>query len=336
MSRGWSLRSLLLMALPLGLLAVPPALVRAEVVPHELELTGAFRTVHDPVIMEADGRFYLFSTGIGVPVRRSDDLLHWETAGIAILGRPSWMRQHLLGVHDMWAPDISHFNGRYHLYYSASRFGRNVSAIGLATNSVLDPDDPHYQWVDHGIVIATHGVEDFNAIDPNIVVTPEGEVWMSFGSFWSGIMMRRIDPATGMLSDVDATLYHLATRPSPPHAVEAPFILHRDGFYYLFVSFDSCCRGTDSTYNIRVGRAEAVTGPYLDRDGIPMLDGGGTLLVGPSERWPGSGHNAIIEHGGQHLLVYHGYDASYGGAATLRIEVLGWDERGWPVSVNGP
>lgn len=304
--------------------------------PLELELAGDTRTVHDPVIIESGGRFYLFSTGIGVPIRVSDDLVSWQTAGIAILGRPAWIREHLLGVRDMWAPDISYYNGLYHLYYSVSRFGRNVSAIGLATNAVLDPTNPDYEWIDHGMVVATHGVEDYNAIDPNVIVTPQGEVWLAYGSFWGGIKMRRIEPTTGMLHEGDQTLYSLATRPEPPHAVEAPFVIWRDGFYYLFVSFDSCCRGVDSTYNIRVGRSEVVTGPYVDRDGVALLDGGGSLLVAPSERWPGSGHNAVIEVGGRHLLVYHGYDAEYEGAATLRIEVLGWDEEGWPFSVNGP
>jgi arabinan endo-1,5-alpha-L-arabinosidase len=304
--------------------------------PVELELGGSIRQARDPVVAEHDGRYYLFTTGNGIPIRVSDDLLEWKPSGLVFFGLPAWAREHVPGATAIWAPDISHFGGRYHLYFSVSTFGSNVSAIGLATNPTLDPDDPAYAWTDHGIVVASRASGDWNAIDPNIVVTPEGEVWMAFGSFWSGIKMVRIDPETGMRSAEDPTLHAIASRPAHPRAVEAPFVIHRDGRYYLFVSFDHCCRGVESDYNIRVGRADAVTGPYVDRDGTPMLAGGGTLVVAPSERWPGSGHNAILRTGDRDLLVYHGYDASFGGSATLRIEVLGWDDEGWPVSVNGP
>jgi arabinan endo-1,5-alpha-L-arabinosidase len=304
--------------------------------PFELELTGLFRSVHDPVIAQHDGRFYLFSTGAGIPIRCSDDLRHWEPCGLVFLRLPAWARPHVPAARDIWAPDISYFGGRYHLYFSVSSFGSNVSAIGLATNVTLDRDDPEYAWVDHGIVIASHGVEDWNAIDPNVVVTPSGEVWLSFGSFWTGIKLRRLDPATGMPCEQDPTLHAIASRPVHPRAVEAPFIIERHGDYYLFVSFDQCCSGLDSTYNIRVGRAPQVTGPYVDRDGVAMLEGGGTLLVGPSARWPGSGHNAVVRVGDQDLLVYHGYDAAYGGGSALRIEVLAWDEDGWPITTWQP
>lgn len=325
-----------LLALLLAAITLPIVFAQVPTEPVELELTGSIRQARDPVVMEHDGRFYLYTTGHGIPIRCSDDLRHWQGCGLVLFGLPSWAREHVPGATAVWAPDISFFNGRYHLYFSISTFGSNVSAIGLATNATLDPNDPAYAWVDEGIVIASQAGDDWNAIDPNLVVTPEGETWLAFGSFWSGIKLVRIDATTGKLSDGDDVLHALAARHVPPRAVEAPFIVHRDGFYYLFVSFDQCCQGVESTYNIRVGRAPEVTGPYVDRDGVAMLDGGGTLVVGASERWPGSGHNAILRTGGQDLLVYHGYDASFGGAATLRIEVLGWDDDGWPWSVNGP
>jgi arabinan endo-1,5-alpha-L-arabinosidase len=325
----------LLWPLLAALLAAAPA---GATEPVELELSGSLRQARDPVVAEHDGRYYLFTTGNGIPIRTSDDLQHWQPSGLVFFGLPAWAREHVPGAQAIWAPDISFFGGRYHLYFSVSTFGSNTSAIGLATNPTLDPDDPDYAWTDHGIVIASEASDDWNAIDPNIVVTPEGEVWMAFGSFWSGIKMLRIDPATGMPSAADPKrdLLAIASRPLRPHAIEAPFIVHRHGAYYLFVSFDQCCRGVESDYNIRVGRADAVTGPYVDRDGTPMLEGGGTLVVAPSERWPGAGHNAVLHTGGRDLLVYHGYDASFGGSATLRIEVIDWDDEGWPVSVNGP
>jgi arabinan endo-1,5-alpha-L-arabinosidase len=304
--------------------------------PAELELGGAIRQARDPVIAEHDGRYYLYTTGTGIPIRCSEDLHAWRGCGLVFFGLPAWAKERVPGATAIWAPDISHFGGRYHLYYSVSTFGSNVSAIGLATNATLDMDHPDYRWVDEGLVIASQASDDWNAIDPNIVLTPDGSVYLAFGSFWSGIKLRAVDGATGMLAADDDTQHSLAWRPEPPHAIEAPFIVHRDEHYYLFVSFDQCCRGVDSTYNVRVGRSREVTGPYLDRDGIPMLEGGGTLLVAPTPRWPGSGHNAVFSHERGDLLVYHGYDAQFGGSATLRIELLAWDADGWPRATSTP
>lgn len=298
----------------------------------ELPLTGSIREARDPAIIERDGTFYLFSTGAGVPIRCSRDLIAWRGCGLVFFGLPSWAREHVLGATALWAPDIAYVNGRYHLYYSVSTFGSNISAIGLATNTTLNRDDPDHQWVDQGIVIKSTGREPWNAIDPNVIETENGELWMVFGSFWSGIKMFELDPASGLAKKPEPTLISVASRAEAPRAVEAPFIVEREGLYYLFLSFDQCCQGAQSTYNIRVGRAAAVTGPYIDRDGVNLLAGGGTLLVGPSDRYPGSGHNAVFLHQGTHYLVYHGYDADYGGSATLRIEALSWTSDGWPLT----
>ena len=184
------------------------------------------------------------------------------------------------GLRGIWAPDISYFNGKYHLYYSASTFGSNRSSIGLATNQTLDPSSDRFSWEDQGKIISSFVTDDWNAIDPNIVIDEEGEPWLSFGSFWSGIKMRKIDPANGKLSSKDTKLYSLASRrrsPELPGAIEAPVIIRSSGYYYLFVSFDFCCRGINSTYNIRVGRSKLFTGPYVDREGRDMMEDGGTL-----------------------------------------------------------
>jgi arabinan endo-1,5-alpha-L-arabinosidase len=302
----------------------------------ELPVRGSIREARDPSVIYRDGTFYLFSTGHGIPIRCSEDLVQWRGCGLVFFGLPGWAREHVLGATAIWAPDIAYFNDRYHLYYSISTFGSNVSAIGLATNTTLDRSDPEHRWIDHGIVIKSTGVEHWNAIDPNVILTPDGAVWMVFGSFWSGVKMFELDPGTGMALEPAPTLISVASRAAHPRAVEAPFIVHHADHYYLFVSFDQCCQGERSTYNIRVGRSEHVTGPYVDRDGVDLMEGGGTLLVGPTTRFPGSGHNAVLLHEGTHYLVYHGYDAHYGGSATLRIETLSWDAEGWPQASWSP
>ena len=294
-----------------------------------LPVEGSINRVHDPVIIEENGAYYLFGTGPGVSIRCSEDLLNWKLCSAVFFGLPKWIKEEVPAVVDLWAPDISFFNGKYQLYYSASSFGDNRSVIGLATNRTLDLNSPDYGWMDEGLIIKSENSDNWNAIDPNFVVDADGQTWLSFGSFWSGIKMIKLDNNTSKASVEDPTLYSLARR-STSTAVEAPFILYREGYYYLFVSFDQCCQGVASTYNIRVGRSETITGPYLDKDGQPMLAGGGTLIKKGGERFKGTGHNAIFQEDGQDYLVYHAYDSEDHGTSKLRLEPLSWLDN-WPI-----
>ncbi|HEY8484018.1 MAG TPA: arabinan endo-1,5-alpha-L-arabinosidase, partial [Longimicrobiales bacterium] len=252
---------------------------------------------------------------------------------------PAWAAAEVPGVRSPWAPDIAYYNGKYYLYYSLSTFGSQRSVIALATNATLDPGSPEYRWVDHGKVLESWpGRSDFNAIDPNMAFDENGEPWLAWGSFWGGIKMRKLDPRTGLLSGEDTTTYSLAARPGQG-AVEAPFILRRGDYFYLFVSFDFCCRRASSTYHIRVGRSRKITGPYVDRAGVSMMEGGGTLVLAGSGRVRGPGHNAVLTEGDRHYLVHHYYDAEENGVSKLQIRPLLWDAEGWPVAgepITGP
>ncbi len=326
----------------------PPCLaqtVAADVQkPRMLELRGDLR-VHDPAVIREGKTFYCFSTGGGrwrggiIPIRSSPDLQTWKRCGWVFTRLPEWTRAEIPGTRGAWAPDVSYFNKRFHLYYSVSTFGKNDSAIGLATTTTLDSASPAYGWVDRGMVIrSTRGRDDWNAIDANLVIEDKDTLWLSWGSFWSGIKMRRIDPRTGLLSSKNSTLYSLACRPpgdslpSPKSAwaVEAPFIVSHGTLWYLFVSFDLCCRGAKSTYKIMVGRSPIVTGPYKDAAGKPMMKGGGTLLLeATTPRWRGPGHCAVVQDaGGTDYLVFHAYHGQTG-RPELKISTISW-EKGWP------
>jgi arabinan endo-1,5-alpha-L-arabinosidase len=294
---------------------------------------GDIRQVHDPSIIKEGKTYYVFSTRAGIAIRCSKDLIQWQLCGDVFAHLPEWAVKDVPGLRGLWAPDVSYFNGRYYLYYSVSTFGSNHSSIGLATNETLDSSSDKYRWVDQGKVIGSNIDDDWNAIDPNVVFDEHNQPWLAFGSFWGGIKLRKLEQATGKLSSQDQNLYSLASRPrtsSSPGAIEAPNIIRKNGYYYLFVSFDLCCRGANSTYNIRVGRARRLTGPYIDRSGKAMIDGGGTLVVGGAGRWAGPGHCAVLqEREGDHL-VYHAYDTEWRGVPTLRISTLHWDSEGWP------
>jgi len=304
-------------------------------------LTGDIAPVHDPAIIKQGDTYYLFSTslprdGTGqIPIRVSSDLISWRRAGSVFAQMPDWAKRAIPKANGIWAPDISFANGEFRLYYAVSTFGSNHSAIGLATSPTLDPSAPNYKWTDKGEVLASAVADDFNAIDPAAFTDGEGRAWLTFGSFWTGIKMVRLDPATGLRAVDDPKIYSLARRPVPD-AIEAAFLIEHDGYYYLFASFDFCCRGVDSTYYTVVGRSRAVTGPYLDHDGKPMMKGFGQIVLhgqlDPTRRWRGPGHSAILKDGDRLFIVYHAYDAQHRGTPTLRINSLGWTADGWPVA----
>jgi Beta-xylosidase len=298
-----------------------------------LEPEGFIQRTHDPVVAHENNTYYVFSTGSLIPFICSKDKVVWEFCGRVFKSNPVWTRDINRDLVDIWAPDISYFDNEWHLYYAVSSFGSQNSAIGLATNVTLDPTSPKYEWVDHGEVLRSKPGDKWNAIDPNLVLDENGEPWLVWGSFWQGIWMRKIDRSTGLLDQNDSTVHHLADRSTGPDnttAIEGPFIISRNGKWYLFVSFDQCCQGIASTYNVRVGRSDSLTGPYVDRNNVPLTEGGGTLILSAYGQWKGPGHNGILLEDGTYWMVYHAYDAKQIGIPKLRIESISWDSNGWP------
>ncbi len=184
--------------------------------------------------------------------------------------------------------------------------------------------------------------DDFNAIDPNLVIDQNGEAWLAFGSFWTGIKMRHLDRHTGLLSSKDTQLYSLASRavvhpgprdlglPPDAEAIEAPFVFQHQGFFYLFVSWDLCCRGLKSTYRTMVGRSRAVTGPFVDRDGKLLTDGGGTPLLRANSTWLGPGGASLVHLPAADLIAFHAYSA-IDGRPALQLSTINWKD-GWPAA----
>jgi arabinan endo-1,5-alpha-L-arabinosidase len=313
------------------LLLTPGPLHAAERQPR---LVGDTR-VHDPSVIEVDGKYAAFGTGEQGPargaikVKTSPDGVKWTDAGAIGKGVPKWAEE-ALGFKplNVWAPSISRRGGAFSLYYCLSSFGNNTSAIGLMTNTSFDPQKPGEGWQDRGLVLTSGIRDDFNAIDPFRIDTSDGRAYLVFGSFWSGIKLSELNPETGKLLSENAPLVALASRHGG--AIEAPSILQHDGKFYLFVSFDQCCKGVASTYNIRVGRADRVEGPYRDRDGKEMLEGGGSLMLATTGRFIGPGGQEAVKTSRGDWLAFHYYDGDDAGAAKLQFSPLYWTADGWP------
>lgn len=236
---------------------------------------------------------------------------------------PSWWRAYQpTGYGTVWAPDILKYQNGFRLYYAISTFGSEVSCIGLATNSRLASG-----WSDQGQVICSKNGDGYNTIDPHVLIDPSGKHWMVFGSFWTGIKLVELNPSTG--KTLNSQIYPLAVNPvANPDAIEASWIQYYNGYYYLYVDWGQCCKGVQSTYQIRIGRSKSIMGPYLDKSGMDMEKGGGTSLI-PIKQGHiiGPGQVGIFEN----YLTYHYYDGNNNGTPTLNIVNISYDSSQWPV-----
>jgi len=298
-------------------------------------------SVHDPVMIKEGNTYYLFCTGFGISVFTSTDLKNWKKEKPVFTAAPKWAVEAVPGFRGhIWAPDISFHNGKYYLYYSVSAFGKNTSCIGVAVNKTLDASSPDFKWEDQGKVIqSVPGRDMWNAIDPNLIFDENNIPWLSFGSFWNGIKLVKLN--SDLKSVAEPQKWHTVASRSRNFAnadtsagnaaIEAPFIFKKGEYYYLFVSWDYCCQAEKSDYKVVVGRSKNVTGPYLDKNSVSMTFNGGSLIVqGDSKEWFGAGHNSVYNFDGKDYIIYHGYDALDKGRSKLLISELEWDNEGWP------
>jgi arabinan endo-1,5-alpha-L-arabinosidase len=308
-------------------------------------------SVHDPVIIQQDSNYYVFCTGRGIAMWSSTDRVHWKAEKPVFANAPQWAVDTIPGFKNhIWAPDISYYKGQYYLFYSVSAFGKNTSAIGLAINTTLHTDDPTYKWVDHGRIIQSiPGKTNWNAIDPNLITDKDGTPYLVFGSFWDGLKLIKLNKDRLSVAEDIRNIPTIATRRKQSseklaavdgnpvdaggNAIEAPFIFKHDKYFYLFASIDYCCKGPQSTYKMIIGRAKNLKGPYLDKTGLAMNKGGGTILLAGDKDWYGVGHNGVSTFDGTDYIIFHGYDAADKGISKLQLKKLSWAD-GWPVVVK--
>jgi arabinan endo-1,5-alpha-L-arabinosidase len=320
-----------------ALLSVPAPSSAAATVP--TNPVPAYVFIHDPSMIREGSTWYLFSTGDpngavndgDIQIRVSTDLRSWRLVGTVFAKIPSWITSQVSGVVNLWAPDISFFDGLYHLYYAASTFGSNDSVIALATNRTLDPASPGYHWADDGLVFSSSPADNYNAIDPALVEGPAGSKWLLFGSFWGGIQLISLNSATGKYSTEHPTVYSLSSA-AAPDPEEGSYMVHHGAYYYLFVSYGDCCKGIGSTYEILVGRAQSITGPFVDPNGTAMSNGGGMELQGSTDGMIGPGSLSVALDGSTYMIDYHYYDAWAQGRPWLQVRKLYWADGGWPVT----
>lgn len=301
----------------------------------------------DPSVIKAkDGYWYAYGTGgpydetgrgDSYKIARSTDLVHWENMGPIFTADniPKW------AVSGYWAPDIRYINGKYIMYFVVpdTTFSSQGFDPGIGVATAASPAGP---WKDAlgkpllGPIMENGGYT--TVIDPSEFTDTDGKRYLYWGSYGSGI---RVVP----LSDDGMSVTGPATQVASTR-FEGSYVIHRDGWYYMFASSANCCAGPTTGYTVFVGRSKSPLGPFVDKEGVPLNQSntGGTIVLAQNgNSFVGVGHNAIAtDESGQTWIVYHGvprdhpyFDSNPG--YTMRpmlIDRLDWIN-GWPLARGG-
>ena len=280
----------------------------------------------DPTVIKAnDGYFYLYATEDirNTPIHRSRNLVDWEEIGTAFTNetRPTFEPKG-----GLWAPDINYIGGRYVLYYSMSVWGGEwTCGIGVAT-----ADKPEGPFTDHGALFRSNTIQVQNTIDP-FYIEEGGKKYLFWGSFHGIYGIELSDDGLSVRAGAEK-------RQVAGTAYEGTYIHKRGGYYYLFASVGTCCEGLKSTYTTVVGRSENLFGPYVDKQGRPMMENHHEVLIHKNDAFVGTGHNSeiVTDDAGNDWVFYHAVSRTNPTGRVLLMDRVRWTD-GWPeVAGNEP
>ncbi len=285
-------------------------------------------TTPDPSIIRSEsGDFYLYATGKGYPIYTSQDMVNWNFVGTVFndSNYPSLIRNNRKAT--LWAPEIRKIKDKYVLFYTLW-FGREwLSAIGYAVS-----DTPVGPFEDRGLLIDSEPIGVEQSID-QFYIEDDGHAYLFWGSFRNIYVVELNVSDDVMISIKPDTKMQIAGT-----AYEGTNIWKRDGYYYMFASIGDFTGIEKSTYRTVVARSTSLLGPYVDKNGISVMDNGYELILDRNEQFTGTGHNAgiIEDDAGQTWMYYHAYQLSH--RELLRqtmLDKVEWDKDGWPYINNG-
>ncbi len=346
-------------------------------------------SVHDPSIIKADGSYYIF--GSHRAWAKSSDLMNWETFTTNLNTEYNTICSELWNNYcrtdtnpairdNMWAPDVIYNETmqKYCMYMSINGDDYNSAIILLTADAVTGPYTYVGPVVFSGFNTTNHPADytdvyqvlgegadltryqstrntKLNAIDPCVTYDADGNLWISFGSWFGGIYMLKLDPSTGLrdysvsyetIENISDAYYGYKIAGGNKVSGEGSYIIHTDDYYYLFMSYGGLT--TSGGYQMRIFRSKNITGPYVDEAGNSavytrtvenLLEENGIRLMG-SYSWSGSseiraaqGHNsAIADDDGRLFLVYHTRFSNRQEEHEVRVQQLFVNQDGWLIA----
>ncbi|HXE81311.1 MAG TPA: family 43 glycosylhydrolase [Vicinamibacterales bacterium] len=247
------------------------------------------------------------------PLLRSQDLVNWEQVGSVFQSPPAW------SAGSYWAPEIVSHGGRFFVYYTARK------KDGPLCVAVADAPAPGGPYTDHGPLVC----QEVGSIDAAAVTDENGQrylVWKEDGNsrrLPTPLWARPLSDDGLRLTGEPREIFRNEA-PWEAHLVEGPYLLRRDGWFYMFYSADACC-GRRCNYKLGVARSRKLLGPWERNPGNPIL--------AANDDWKCPGHGTIVDTpSGLTYLLYHAYhpvDFQYVGRQGLLDQVT-WGADGWP------
>ncbi|MBQ2733858.1 MAG: family 43 glycosylhydrolase [Clostridia bacterium] len=295
------------------------------VFPRILRLDGDYVSASScPEIIKHNGVYYNFNQSGGIVVKKSTDLINWTKIGSVFNTKPAWIKAEI-GSDSIWAPGCYKVGDKWRVYYAASSLGSQNSVIGMAL-----AETPEGPYTDCGMVIRSYKGDPYNCIDPCVFTDDDGQTYFIWGSYWTGIYMRRLDKETGLLLEGSSEQWHLAQGTGQ---MEAPYLIKKDGYYYLFVAMGNLSK--NESYHWTVGRSESLFGPYVDKNGKPMLENNSSRLTAYKPGVQGLAHaHPFLDDDGQWYMVGECWldRTDPNRKVQLHISTIVWNEEGWPVT----
>ena len=275
--------------------------------------------------------------------------------------KPQWIKEEV-PTNDgaYWAPGFFDNKTLYYSVPSGSAMEEAEGSTSCIGKLTAKGTPPNLVWEDHGTPITCtlegeNNIEEPEpeSIDPEIFTDEDGSVYLVYGG--GHIWITKIDAVSGEQKEgewwsMDENKYfHVANGPNfhydgsrvidPEDGewIEAPFMYKREHYYYLFANWYSCCMGSESTYQIIVGRSESPLGPFKDKKGINLLDGGGEVFLKTSRDLIGPGHAGIFRYTSladgslKEAFSFHYYPENEEPWATIKAFIIEWTDDGWPL-----
>jgi GH43 family beta-xylosidase len=296
------------------LLLALPAMRAAAQAPYTNPVIGdprqVAREIADPFVLKYNGEYYLYCSGDPINAYHSTDLVNWDFIG-PVLGSSN--KPDAWNQADVWAPEAVYRDGKFYLYYTASkksddwRVGEMARRVGVAVS-----DSPRGPFVDSGEPV-TKGW----AIDATVFKDPDGG---GETMFYSYLYEPRL-PGAGIVADRMTAWNVVAGQPahvtrgseawedkdgdpnngSLRYTNEAPTVLKRHGTYYMMYSGGSWDL---PTYALAYAMSDAMPSGGLEGPGwrkiVPPILRSSRAVEAP-------GHNSVVKapNNVDDICIYH-------------------------------
>lgn len=241
----------------------------------------------DPCIRKFGDTYYLYSTpdgwgtGEGIPlIWTSKDFVNWTPH------RSNWPQ-----TPHKWAPSVVKANGKYYMFSSVP--------CQIWVGTAPTPLGPWTLATEQGPMLTDQTPPGTITLDAEVFQDDDGSAYLAYGTWWTPTIMKLRPDLLGPQGNI--VQYFKKPQTTTPMGLiqgcmEAPYMLKRNGTYYLMYS-DQFCQ--NSSYQVKYSTAKSPFGPWTYGKNNPVLATNDDLTV------EGPGHHSVLTDAGRDFIIYH-------------------------------